>query len=1168
MLTDLFLSLPAFQELVNAVREGQSFANLQLPRAVRLPVLAALQVALRRPLLLITDRTSRALTLMEEIGIYAAQARRLLFSEPTALFYEPAPWGEMTRLNRLTTLTTLAKQQIPALKEERQTEAPPIILAPVRAVMTKTMPRRDFILNTRILRRGQQAQIDTLIQQWIELCYEPVNIVTAPGQFARRGGILDIWTIADAHPTRLDFFGDEVDSLRLFDPATQRTLANSQRLVVTPSREYIASPEAKTAGWLGEEQPLSEFHIPQLYPNAASVLNYLPPESLVFVDDELTLGDTLDDVEKQALGLRQDALESGIISQDFPLPYHTREEVEALLTRSQHVVLGPVMSDVLEEGVPALRQYFSAGTRFGGRVKTVFEHVLRQLEYGDQVIIVSRQMTRLQDLWQDFPGGRGAGQKTAFAPENPHFIQSSLSEGWVLAPLEDLHLPGVHLLTDGEIFGWQPPQARRRARPTAEEPESAYADLRMDDPVVHVDHGIGVFKGLVRRTIEGIENEYLLIEYAQGDQLFVPVYQADRITRYVGADSRSPSLNRLGSSEWQTIKERVRENVEEVARELLQLYATRQVVTGYAFSADTPWQHELEASFPYVETPDQLQVLTQVKRDMESTRPMDRLICGDVGYGKTEIALRAAFKAVMDGKQVAILVPTTVLAQQHFNTFRERLAPFPVQVEMLSRFRTPQEQQVIINRLKEGKVDIIIGTHRLFSSDVKLKDLGLLIIDEEQRFGVTHKEALKRMRSEVDVLTLTATPIPRTLYMALTDIRDISTINTPPAERLPVITHVGPYSPRLVRQAIVRELERGGQVFFVHNRVQTIEGIRQHLNKLVPEARVAIAHGQMSETELSRRMREFTSPASDEERIDILLSTSIIESGLDIPNANTLIVDRADTFGLAQLYQLRGRIGRGAQRAYAYFFRHKKIVPTVEGRLRLETLAEYTNLGAGLSIAMRDLEIRGAGELLGTQQHGHISAVGFHLYTRLLAEAVRKLHGERGVAPPEERGIGKKWQPISALQPAIDLPLAISIPPDYIEDKHVRLNLYRRLADMREMAEIDNLNEEFHDRFGAPPEAVQNLLYQLKIKLLAEQAGLASVGVEHKLISMRYPALPKDFTQRRFPFFERDVRVGKNGLWLEYTHQEDWKTRLVEVLYVLINAKTAETATTPDLQEA
>ncbi|MDQ3007386.1 MAG: transcription-repair coupling factor, partial [Chloroflexota bacterium] len=600
------------------------------------------------------------------------------------------------------------------------------------------------------------------------------------------------------------------------------------------------------------------------------------------------------------------------------------------------------------------------------------------VERGEQVIVVSRQSTRLHELWLE------SDNKSEI--ENPKFIEASLSEGFILKSLVSNSQISLHLISDSEIFGWERPQPRMRQRPVAETPESVYADLQVDDYVVHIDHGIGRFAGLVQRELDHHLREFLAVEYEGGGQLYVPVHQADRLTRYIGAEGAVPALDRLGGQEWYEKKGRVKQAVIAVAQDMLDLYARRNIVKGYSFKADTEWQKELEDSFPYVETEDQVRALSEIKRDMESTRPMDRLLCGDVGYGKTEVALRSAFKAVMDGKQVAILVPTTVLAQQHYETFLQRLAAFPVKVEMLSRFRTAREQTNILLELAMGEIDIVIGTHRLISADVTFKELGLVIIDEEQRFGVTHKEHLKKLRTEVDVLTLTATPIPRTLYMALTGVRDISNLNTAPEERLPIVTHVGPYSPKLVRQAILRELERGGQIFFVHNRVHTIDAMKMHLNQLVPEAQVDVGHGQMPENQLADVMHRFNAGETD-----ILLSTTIIESGLDIPNANTLIVDRADTFGLAQLYQLRGRVGRGAARAYSYFFRHNKLSPTLEGQQRLEVIAENTQLGAGYSIAMRDLEIRGAGDLLGTRQHGHIQAVGFHLYTRLLADAVRQI---------------------------------------------------------------------------------------------------------------------------------------------------------------------------------
>jgi transcription-repair coupling factor (superfamily II helicase) len=1101
--------LPPARALLEALQARRAIPALGLRRSARLPMLAALQRAANQPILLITDRADHALTLMEELGLWAPEARRLPFPEPTPLFYEPAAWGESTRQDRLAALTALATYHIPGAP---QPSRPPLLVAPARAVMTRTLPRRDFLKASRTLKVGQTSTLDDLARACLMLGYESANIVIAPGQFARRGGLLDLWPPAEAQPLRLEFFGDEIETIRRFDPATQRTVKSTdvgplQRLLITPAREFLTNPQANLEQ-AGDYN--SEFYIPVLHPMPASLLDYLPRQALVVLDDRQALADAITEVEEQAVAMRQDSIREGTLPADFPIPYLTLEEIQEALSAHATLDLGHGSATEVEGVPPAeiqvdLAERFSAGPRFAGRLKPVMEFIRERLTAQERVVIVSRQAARLRELWQE--------QRTPADLAPLDFIEGSLSEGWSYKAPDGRQF---HLLTDGEIFGWRRPEPRQRARPAAEAPEAGYSDLQIQDYVV--------------------QREYLCVEYADEAQLFVPIHQADRLTRYVGPDNRPPTLSRLGSPEWKSVKSHVKEAVKEVAEDLLELYARRSMVEGYAFAEDNAWQQELEASFPYIETEDQVRVIAEVKRDMQSKRPMDRLICGDVGYGKTEVALRAAFKAVLDGKQTAILVPTTVLAQQHYNTFSQRLAAFPVTVEMLSRFRTPQQQREILTRLEKGQVDIVIGTHRLLSSDVKFKDLGLLIIDEEQRFGVTHKEALKKMRTEVDVLTLTATPIPRTLYMALSGVRDISTINTPPEERLPIVTHVGPYSPKLVKQAILRELERGGQIFFVHNRVQTIEAMLSHLRQLVPEARIAVAHGQMAESELAKRMEQFSHG-----EVDILLCTSIIESGLDIPNANTLIVDRADTFGLAQLYQLRGRVGRGAQRAYAYFFRHNRKSPTYEGRQRLETIAENTQLGAGFSIAMRDLEIRGTGDILGTRQHGHIAAVGFHLYTALLAEAVRRLRKEQGLpAAPMPSTLNLQLTPVN-----VELPLPVAIPSDYVADKNVRLGLYRRMADMRSPAELDALAEEFKDRFGPPPEPVKNLLYQLKIKLLAERAGLASIVVEGKQIVLRYP---EGMMPANLPDLGPSVRVGKAALWLGFNEALDWMETLYEVL--------------------
>ncbi len=1109
---------PIFKEFVNQIGQDAIFPALGLIRAVRLPMLAALKTTIEQPILFILERMDQAIAFADELGFWMKSDDIILFPEPSPTFYEKAAWGSLTRRDRLQTLTYLSNFHLPGTRSENN---PKVIITTVRGLMTRTIPRRDFLKSIRTIKVRKVIKQDELVKEWVGNGYQSSEIVIEPGFFSRRGGLLDIWSVSDQNPVRIDFFGNEIESIRQFDPATQRTLRIIDEFTISPASEVLLS-KAEQMGF--DTQNLNEFSIPLLYPFAASLLDYLPKKSLVVFDDRELIRTIANEIEEQAVRFRMDSIKEAIITPDFPLPYISWSEMEDIFTSQKWIDFGFSLS----EEVPLFDNVFVPGERFGGRIKTFLEYLDQKCSAGIQTMIVSRQLNRIKSLWSE---QNCLGSK-------PVFTEGSLSEGWILKGLdgEEKSL----LITDSEIFGWDRPQPRKRPRPIVQSPETDYSDLQIGDWVVHVDFGIGKFVGLVQRYLEGMEREFLCVEYAGTDQLFVPIHQADRLSRYVGSDGSAPSPTRLGTQEWVNAKSRVSEAVQEIAEELLELYARRRVAVGTKFSSDTIWQQELEASFPYIETEDQKKAITEVKQDMESERPMDRLLCGDVGYGKTEVALRAAFKAVLDGKQVAILVPTTVLAQQHYDTFRERLTPFPVNVEMLSRFRSHKEQDEIVLKMALGEIDIVIGTHRLLSKDIAFKDIGLVIVDEEQRFGVSHKEFFKRLRTELDVLTLTATPIPRTLYMALTGVRDISIINTPPAERQPIVTHIGPYSQSLVRQAILRELDRGGQVFFVHNRVQTINAMKSHLNKLVPEARVGIGHGQLNEGELSRVMQTFTNGD-----IDVLLCTSIIESGLDIPNANTLIVDRGDAFGLAQLYQLRGRVGRGAQRAYAYFFRHRKRQPTIDGQERLETIAEYTQLGSGYSIAMRDLEMRGAGELLGTKQHGAIASVGFHLYTRLLAQAVKRIKTNDSEIPDSElRLIRNIRMPV-----AVELPMMIGLPVDYITDQRMRLSLYRRIAEIETSGALDALNNEFEDRFGSMPEEVKNLIFQIKVKILAEQAGLASVSTETDQIVLRYPPQNEKMTLKELYLPGNNVRSGKNSYWFAYRKFGDgWQDFLLEVL--------------------
>ena len=1121
-------ALPGYEQLISDLETGQfaqaSRFGLGLPRSARLALLAAIHEDLNHPILLLTNRADRALSLFDEIGFWLPDSKLFYYPEPNPLFYEPLSWSVSTRRERIQVLSELARFHLPGVQTK---QTAPVLVAPIRAIMTKTLPRRDFLRQTKKITKGQTIAFEGLLRQWIGIGYESSNIVVQTGQISRRGGILDIWSPGSDLPVRIEFFGDEIETLRSFNPATQLTVQPLEQVVIYPARE-ILTLDAEKKGFLAEG--LEEHQLAEVYSFPASLIDYLPEQSIIMLDGEEFIAVAVNDIEEESIARRTELIQEGNLNPDAAVPYITWSEIEDGFHDRQVLELGYTNAP----DNPGLASAIDPAPRFAGRLKDFTAHLHAIHRKGVSWSVVSRQASRLRELWKE------SHPLEDFDFLDQVFIEGSLSGGWILnKPGQTQH----QLLTDSEVFGWGRPQPRRKFQRVAESPEAFYGDLEPGNWVVHVDHGIGKFVGLIKPVLDNIEREYLCIEYKDNDLLYVPIHQADRITKYIGGEGGAPSFSRLGGSEWQLTKQKVRHAVQEVATDLLELYAKRQLADGYAFSPDTAWQKELEASFPYIETQDQLTAIQHVKADMESKRPMDRLLCGDVGYGKTEVALRAAFKAVMDGKQVAVLVPTTVLAQQHYDTFQERLAAYPVQVEMLSRFRKPKEQSDIIKKLSKNQVDIVIGTHRLISSDVAFKDLGLVIIDEEQRFGVTHKEHLKKMRASVDVLTLTATPIPRTLYMALTGARDISNINTPPEERLPIVTHIGPYEPKLVREAIIRELDRGGQIFFVHNRVQTIPAIYHHLSNLVPEAKIGIGHGQMPEDQLAEVMHEFSRG-----EVDVLLCTSIIESGLDIPNANTLIIDRADTFGLAQLYQLRGRVGRGAQRAYAYLFRDSRRPSTIDGQERLEVLAEHTQLGSGYAIAMRDLEMRGAGELLGTRQSGYIASVGFNLYTKLLAQAIKELRKASGMVVEPVSNVPAAEIP--SLPVNVELPISSGLPTDYIPDQALRLNLYRRIANIRDEAELTATAIEFTDRFGELPEQVENLLYQMRVKIRANKIGLASISIENEQMVLRYPPLPNGIKQRNLPEVDDRARPGRNAYWVSLSGLEAgaWKQTLLTVL--------------------
>ena len=1128
-----FHDTEAYRSLAHRIAGGDAPATVPLPRSARGLLAATLAKEFDHPLLLVTPRPDRLLAIEEELASWAPDLVVLSFVGPTPLFYEAEPWGPRTIAQRVQVLSAL--QAAPHASDRRAM----VILASAKGLITRTLSPGQWQAHSRTLVPGQTIKPDVVLSFLVSVGYRGETLVVEAGQFSRRGGILDVWPPSDEAPSRLEFLGDEIESIRSFDPAQQRSLVARSSLTIPPAREGLPELISPAMRALLPEDPADaearlEFLLPLMADEPSTILDFLPDETAILLDDRAAIEEAITEQEEQAVEQAR-AAPFGRLPRRSPLPYAPLDELRDWLEARRAIDLGYLSGP---EGDPdPLSAAFAPAPRFAGQLKRLTEHLQEHRTLHETSILVSRQADRLAEVWAEDAGEAEIVEQLPdrLHPGDVFFLRGSLSDGWILEAGDT----AIRLLSDAEVFGWGRPQPRMRPLPAARSPEAAFADLHPGDWVVHLDFGIGRYVDLVERTLDGVLREYLLIEYADGGQVYVPIYQADRITRYIGADGGPVTPSRLGTAEWERAKGEARRAVEAVAHDLLDLYARRLQAVGHAFGADTAWQHELEASFPYVETDDQRRAVEAVRNDMERPRPMDRLICGDAGYGKTEVALRAAFKAVMGGKQVAVLVPTTVLAQQHFRTFRQRLAAFPTEIEMLSRFRTRAETTQILERLAAGSIDIVIGTHRLLQRDVVFRDLGLVIIDEEQRFGVTHKEHLKQIRTEIDVLTLTATPIPRTLYMALTGARDISTINTPPEERLPVATHVGPYDPRLVRQAVLRELDRGGQVFFVHNRVQTIHAMERRLEHLLPEARLAVVHGQMPETDLAEVMERFTSG-----EVDILVSTSIIESGLDIPNANTLIVDRADGFGLAQLYQLRGRVGRGAARGYAYLFRPTRTRSGDDALRRLEILAENTQLGAGFNIAMQDMELRGAGEILGTRQHGHIVAIGFHLYTRLLAGAVRRQREALEGSLPDLEGMLGEAEPLAV---DIDLPLPTALPADYISDRGFRLHLYRRMATLRNETELLQLRQELEDRFGPAPKEVDSLLYLLRVKILSDRAGVEGISIENGQILIHLPGADQRF---RAGDLEPDVRRSKRGLWIPRSGA--WQVRLESLLQSLI----------------
>ncbi len=1096
--------IQALADRYRMVKEGRVGQNLRhvtyaaMPHGAKSFLAAALVLATGERLIWIARDAEIADRVAEELAAWLGGPEIVVTLEPrTSLAYERS---ELIRDESAARVAALANWR---------SGGPRVLVASVQALFQHTLAPADIPAKPVALNPGQRMSQERVLRELIDLGYEALPEVAGRGEFARRGGIVDVFPAGQPLPVRIEWFGDTIESLRAFDPATQRGVRPVDEISLLPASEFLlgggggadagADKLRQALGTQVNRLPadlsadLVRLEQGQLVDAAEIWAGHLAPATgLDHVADEIWLLDEPGDVEASADFLwtqaderRAELERAGTLPKSWPTAYVQRRDWKARLSAARTLEL--TWESEAPEAPPG-------GNPFGWH-----EPVLPPAPIGDlaqtvkrwrrenlRVVLASDQSARLSEILgeADIIAAPTATITEAPPPGGLALIERSLNSGFAGGP------ENLVVVTDRELFGTvrvRRPRVLRRVVP-----KDLLERLQPGDLVVHIDHGISRYGGMARRNAGGDgteERDFLELQFAEGGRIWVPVEQIERVSRYAGGES--PHLSRLGGGEWQRTKTRVRKAVTDLAKDLLDLYTSRERAQGRPIGPDSPWQQEMEAAFPYEETPDQLRATAEVKADLERGRPMDRLVVGDVGYGKTEVALRAAFKAIADGMQVAVLVPTTVLAAQHLETFRQRFAAYPFTVRMLSRFVPVEQQHEIVAGLAAGSVDLIIGTHRLLSRDIAFRNLGLVVVDEEQRFGVAHKERLKQMRTEVHVLTLSATPIPRTLNLALAGVRDMSVIETPPEDRLPIQTRVAEASAGLVRDAILRELDRGGQAFFVHNRVETIEAQAEQLRQLLPAARIVAAHGQMAEGALERVMVAFARG-----EYDVLVCTTIIESGLDIPNANTIVIDRADALGLAQLYQLRGRVGRSSRRAYAYLLYRRRGQLSEIARKRLQAIFNASELGAGFQIALSDLEIRGAGNILGAEQHGHLTAVGFDLYTRLLAEAVE-----------EQKAVREDREPIRPrAQTVIDLPIDAYLPDDYVAEEPQKLELYRRLGRTAVDSEVETIRAELVDRFGALPAPVERLLEVARLRIYAEAAGIASLAREGHELIVRFQA--------------------------------------------------------------
>ncbi len=1084
---------------------------------------AALLAERAAPLLVVVPTEKDADGVADDLGAY-------LGNDAVAVF---PPWETLPH-ERLSPQPATVGQRLRVLDRLRDGTALRAVVAPVRALLQPMDPRLTEREPIR-LDAGYSGGLDGLVESLAALGYTRTTMVEHRGEFAVRGGIVDVFPSAADHPVRVEFWGDDVESLREFGAGSQRTLEPVDAVAIDAARELVLDSEtADTARLLAKRVPAlaeqlalladgigfegMESLVTAIHPAPAFLPDFFGDSSGVVVFDPVRVADRAQELREQAEALlvagwgAAGEKEGGFLlsgdSETDAVGFAEWEDVQERV-RGPRWNITPFATAGAVAAMPGM-----PWDTFRGDIAAAALHVRRLAADGLAVVLTTAghgPALRLAEVLRDEGVAAPAvGPLRALTPRAIQITESSLREGFRSSDL------GLAILGEWDLFGPRRTRASRRL-PSKRAASETVVDLQPGDPVVHSTHGVGRYVGMVTRELAGpsttvgggtagkVTRDYVVVQYAGGDKLFVPSDQVDAIAKYVGGEE--PRVMRMGGADWERAKSKVRKAVREMAGDLIRLYQARMHSSGHAFGGDTAWQRELETAFPYDETPDQLSAIEDVKSDMETPLPMDRLICGDVGFGKTEIAVRAAAKAVFDGKQVAVLVPTTLLAQQHGETFTERFSGFPVKVAVLSRFASAKEQRQIIDGLAAGMVDLVVGTHRLFGADVKFKDLGLVVVDEEQRFGVAHKERLKQLRTSVDVLTMTATPIPRTMEMAITGIRDLSTIDTPPEERQPIVTHVGEWDESMAALAVRRELLREGQVFWVHNQVSTIAAAAENVRELVPGARVEFAHGQMDEAALERIMVRFW-----QREFDVLVSTTIIESGLDVPNANTLIIERADMLGLAQLYQLRGRVGRSSERGYAYLFYPQQRSMTEEAYKRLETISTFTGLGSGLSIALRDLEIRGAGNVLSGEQSGHVATVGFDEYAKLMAQAVEDLKAGKTELSLDTEGEVK-----------LDIPVDAHLPPEYIPDEALRLEAYRKIAAVRDAASVRAVREELVDRYGRLPEPAERLLAVAALRAMVRRWGIREITTTPRRTVRCLPVVLADWQEIRLRREHRDA---------------------------------------------